>query len=376
MHYRRFGKTELQLSVFSLGTMRSLSSAETFVATVEAALELGINHIETARGYGQSEALLGQVLQNLGTAKRSRLTITTKIPPTPDAATMTRQLEESLTRLQVNTIDCLAIHGINTPQHLAWVQTPEGCMAALQQAQADSKIRHIGFSTHGSRELILATIRTGLFSFVNLHYYTFFPRHEAAVRLAHEHDMGVFIISPADKGGLLYTPPEKLQQLCAPFEPLHLTYRWLLSNPQVTTLSVGPAAPQELGKPLEVGDRTDPLNGAELAALKRLSTAAQATLGTNQCHQCYACLPCPEDINIPEILRLRNLAIAYDMIDYGQYRYRMLENAGHWFPGSKGNRCTDCGDCLPRCPSELNIPALLCDTHQRLNGPERRRLWQ
>ncbi|MEO0928982.1 MAG: 4Fe-4S dicluster domain-containing protein, partial [Cyanobacteria bacterium J06643_13] len=91
--------------------------------------------------------------------------------------------------------------------------------------------------------------------------------------------------------------------------------------------------------------------------------------------QCYECLPCPEQINIPEVLRLRNLAVAYDMSDYGQYRYGMLENAGHWFPGMKGNKCTDCGDCLPRCPENLDIPNLLRDTHQSLKGKQRRRLW-
>jgi predicted aldo/keto reductase-like oxidoreductase len=188
--------------------------------------------------------------------------------------------------------------------------------------------------------------------------------------------MGVFLISPADKGGLLYTPPAPLVELCQPFSPLHLNYRFLLSDPRITTLSVGPAQPQELDWPQEMADQDGPLQPAEIGALERLNQHQHQTLGLDRCSQCYQCLPCPETIHIPEVLRLRNLAVAYEMTAFGQYRYRMFENAGHWFPGNKGSRCTDCGDCLPRCPQQLDIPSLLRDTHERLNDQPRPRLWE
>tara|TARA_B100000315_G_scaffold102635_2_gene94181 strand:+ start:96 stop:407 length:312 start_codon:yes stop_codon:yes gene_type:complete len=77
-------------------------------------------------------------------------------------------------------------------------------------------------------------------------------------------------------------------------------------------------------------------------------------------------MPCPENINIPEILCFRNLLEGYDMIDYGRFRYNMLEGQGHWFPGTFSFHCTECGDCLPRCPENLNIPKLLFETHDKL----------
>ncbi|HEY9674082.1 MAG TPA: aldo/keto reductase [Waterburya sp.] len=376
MRYRRFGKTNLRLSVFSLGTMRCLASELEARKTVHYAIAQGINHLETARGYGKSEQYLGNILNTELSMPREQLYITTKLPPTPNPDLMRQWIDESLQRLQLDYLDCLAIHGINTWEHLAWVESPKGCMQAVQAAVSEGQVRHVGFSTHAPLEVILAAINTDLFEFVNLHYYYFFQRHAAGIELAHNKDMGIFIISPADKGGRLYTPPSKLEQLCHPFSPLHLNYRFLLSDQRITTLSVGPANPSELLTPLEVANQDEALTPLETEALGRLETQAQDALGTEHCSQCYACLPCPETINIPEILRLRNLALAYDMTDFSQYRYQMIENAGHWFPGVKGNHCTQCGDCLPRCPHELDIPTLLSDSHERLNGPPRRRLWE
>ena len=376
MRYRRFGKTNLDLSIFSLGTMRCLASPKVFYETLKTAISSGINHLETARGYGNSEQFLGVFLQEQTLRRREELYITTKLTPTPDADTMSRWIDESLQRLQLDYVDCLAIHGINTWEQLEWMTKPYGCFLSLQRALDEGKINHIGFSTHGSLEVILAAIETDLFEFINLHYYYFFQRNGPAIALASQKDMGIFIISPGDKGGLLYTPSALLKDLCEPFSPLALTYRFLLSDRRITTLSTGISHPEEFGAVISLFDQDTPLNPEEGHKINQLEEHLNQVLNTEKCSQCYQCLPCPESINIPEILRLRNLAVAYDMKDYGRYRYGMFENAGHWFPGNKGHRCTDCGDCLPRCPENLDIPTLLKDTHHRLKGNERRRLWE
>jgi predicted aldo/keto reductase-like oxidoreductase len=375
MQYRRFGKTNLHLSVFSLGTMRYLTDSENVQQTIEKALSLGINHLETARGYGESEAYLGKAIKAGLSVPRNQIYITTKIPPTPDADTMRRYIDESLNRLNLDYLDCLGIHGLNTWQHLEWVQAKNGCMQAVEEAINDGRVRHIGFSTHGSLDVILAAINTDFFEFVNLHYYYFFQHNAPAIQLTTEKDMGVFIISPADKGGKLYTPPQTLKELCYPFTPLNLNYRFLLSDNRINTLSIGPAKPEELVISPELFDPPNELTKAEIDIFEKLENQENNVLLTNKCSQCYACLPCPENIHIPEVLRLRNLALAYDMKDYGEYRYGMFENAGHWFPGMKANRCTECGDCLPKCPENLDIPALLKDTHEQLQGKAGRRLW-
>jgi uncharacterized protein len=351
--------------------MRCLSSAAVFHQTVAQAIALGINHLETAPSYGHSEEYLGLALQQ--GLPRTDLYITTKILPTTDPQQVWQTLQTSRQRLQTDYIDCVAIHGINTAEHLSW--SIEHCVPVLQAAIQQGWVKHIGFSTHGALDLVLAAINTGLFSFVNLHYYYFFQRLAPAIALAHAQDMGVFIISPADKGGQLFTPSAALQELCQPFSPLELTYRWLLSDPRVTTLSLGAAHPQELHTPLAVSDRSAPLTPTEIEVFQRLEHELTTQLDMDLCGQCYACLPCPADINIPEILRLRNLDVAYAMREYGQYRYRMFENAGHWFPGNKSSSCHECGDCLPRCPQQLNIPALLRDTDERLRTNAGRRLW-
>ena len=146
--------------------MRYLVSQENAIQTIQQAVKMGINHIETARGYGQSEKYLGTALAS--GLRRDQLYITTKITPTQDVSLIESSIDESLKNLNIDYLDFLAIHGINTWKHL---ETTLYGIRALHKVISDGRVRHIGFSTHGPLEVILATINTDFFEFINLHYY-------------------------------------------------------------------------------------------------------------------------------------------------------------------------------------------------------------
>jgi len=154
MHYRRFGRTELQMPVFSCGGMRyqyrwhdiplekvPADNQENLKATIDRSLELGINHIETARGYGSSERQLGLVLPTL---PREELIVQTKVAPDPDPDVFVGQVHESLERLQLDHIDLLGLHGINNHERLWWAIRPGGCLAAARELVREGKVRHVG----------------------------------------------------------------------------------------------------------------------------------------------------------------------------------------------------------------------------------------
>ena len=374
MEYRRFGKTEEQISVITLGGMRfkhgwtpprnhlPKDSIEHCISTTRMALDLGVNHIETAHGYIKSELLFGHALKELGVPRNKFKMMTKGAPMSGDE---TRNLvEEQLEALKLSYIDFYGWHGINNKELLKVAVEKDGPIETLHQLKDEGLIRHIGFSTHGPLNIILEAMKTDLFSFINLHYYYFFQHNLPAVKLAGEMDMGVFIISPNEKGGMLFKPSEKVKNLCKPLTPIAFNGRFCLSHPEITTLSMGMHEPKHFSQNLAILNGKNYLN-SELSKIKTEMDAPLAKI-SGLCTLCNECLPCPENINIPEVLRFRNLTEGYDMLDYGRFRYNMFEGKGHWFPGTFAFHCTECGDCLPRCPENLHIPNLLMETHKQL----------
>jgi hypothetical protein len=390
MEYRRFGRTELQMPVFSCGGMRYQYQWQDIPAwkipkdnqrnieeIICRSLEVGINHIETARGYGTSEMQLGKILP---TFPREKLIVQTKVSPKEDPREFRKQFHQSLSFLKLDYVDLLSLHGINTEELLDYSIRSSGCLHEAKKLQAQGKVRFIGFSTHGSTEVIIKTIETDEFDYVNLHWYYINQTNWTAIEAANKQDMGVFIISPSDKGGQLYNPPQKLVELCKPLSPMVFNDLFCLSHPQVHTLSLGAARPTDFDEHLKVLSLLDKADEILPPILERLEKEAIAMLGEEWFRTWHIGLPSyqetPGNVNIPIILWLRNLALAYDMIDYAKMRYNLLGNASHWFPGEKADRSLDLRQCLANSPHADRIHYLLSDAHRLLAGESVKRISQ
>jgi len=388
------------MPVFSCGGMRYQQSwkdlaaheiqpteQENVAATLRRAIAVGINHIETARFYGSSELQVGWVLPEL---PRDRLILQTKVAPQEDVGAFRQQLERSLTLLGVDRLDLLGIHGINQREHLDWTLRSGGCMEVVREFQAAGHIGHVGFSTHGPLEVILAAIASDQFDYVNLHWYYIQQTNWPAIAAAQAHDMGVFIISPSNKGGNLYEPPPKLVDLCAPLSPMVFNNLFCLSHSEVHTLSIGAARPEDFDehlKTLEVLDRADELLPPILERLENAAIAAfDQEFGPGEGRQWlrswHRGLPDPADhpehVSIKTMVWLWNLVKAFDMVGYGAARYNLLNNGGHWFPGTRADQLDPAAiaPLVSDSPHRDRLLPILQETHDLLAGVPVQRLSQ
>jgi predicted aldo/keto reductase-like oxidoreductase len=392
MLYRRFGRTELQMPVFSCGGMRyqfkwqdvapeeiPQDNQENLEAVIRRALEIGITHIETARGYGSSEMQLGKILPQF---PREKLIVQTKVSPVADPQEFRQTFEKSLAYLQLDYVDLFGLHGINNAEIWDHSIRVGGCLEVAKQLKAEGKIRFIGFSTHAPTDLIIQAINTNQFDYVNLHWYYINQWNWSAIEAANKLDMGVFIISPSNKGGLLYNPSEKLVNLCSPLSPMVFNDLFCLSHPQVHTLSIGAAKPSDFEEHLKTLELLDKAEEILPPILKRLENAAIEILGEDWVKTWENNLPSwektPREVNIRVILWLLNLALAYDMIEYGKMRYNLLGNGSSWFPGNRVDNLEelDLRECLINSPHAEKIPQMLATAQEILGGAEVKRLSQ
>jgi len=431
---RRFGRTNIDIPIITCGGMRQKQTwnvpdnfsqedvekecQKNFEAIICRAMELGINHFETARGYGCSEIQYGEAFRKLLKKwSRSDIIIQTKVRPFQTNEEFKKVLDISLSNLDLENIgylDLFAFHGINLPKHLEWIMKPDGNLEVIKDYQEKGLIKWVGFSSHGVTPLILESIETGVFDYVNLHYHMLGSYTASGTNKTYEEksnesgnhpcivaatkkDMGIFIISPTDKGGLFWKPSQKLVELCKPFSPIDVNNMFLWHHkPTLHTFCVGAARATDFDehvlsciKYLKQLQKDDGKLLEEIFGNLRMKHPRQVLgdiCGIDYVNRWWYGLPnCYESdtgINFTQIVWMWNLRKVYGMYDYVKLRMDFLNqnklkwdyskpleenltNANFdWVPGNAFDPHLSeqkIEDLLSNCPERRNIQKALKD---------------
>jgi predicted aldo/keto reductase-like oxidoreductase len=327
MQMVRFGKTELMVSEVALGGIpimrRSKADA---VKVVRAAIDLGVNFIDTAYGYADSEEKIGEAIRGY---PREKIIIASK-SPAMDKKGFLEQLETSLKRLGTDYVDIYQHHGVSTKEKMDTVLGPDGAFEGMKEALADGRIRHPAFSSHNVA-IAIKMMKTGHYEAVQFPFnFVDETAAEEIIPLAKKLDMGFIAMKPLG-GGLL--------------ERAEPCFRYLMQFDSIVP-DPGIEKIEEIHEIVELYEDRRPLTDADKALMQEL----REELGTSWCHRCDYCQPCPQGIRISSILPAKGSVKRMT-------KERAMSMLGPAIEKSKD--CEECRDCVSRCPYDLDIPELL-----------------
>ncbi|MFW6139396.1 MAG: aldo/keto reductase [Spirochaetota bacterium] len=336
MKYRKLGRTDLEVSCIGFGGLGlpALSKPQA-EAILNRALDLGMNFIDTARGYRESENLIGRAVAH----RRKEYYLATKSRARTRDEVM-KEFEASLQHLKTDYIDLYQIHYINTNQELDQVLEEDGLLSVFQELQAQKAAGFIGISGHDAGVLLRAA-RTGHFDTIQ-GAFSYLENDKKILDLIHycsSSNIG-FIVQKPLAGGVL--------------APARAALKWILQHP-VSTVIPGMLTLEQVNENAGVAEGEYSLASIEKEQLDH----TVANLDRYFCRRCYYCHPaCPENIPIGVILEYFAKAQVPENLEMCRKGYRRRKsNALH---------CTECGQCLDACPYHLPIIDMLKQAHQLL----------
>ena len=322
----RFGKTELMVSRVALGGIPIMRISKTEASRlVRETLDLGINFIDTANGYADSEEKIGEGIKGV---KREDLVITSK-SMAKDKKSFIDHIDLSLKRLGTDYIDIYQIHNIASEALRDTFMGSGGAIEGLEEAVKAGKVRFPAFSSH-SNHIAIELMKGGKFFAVQLPFnYIDNSAAEEAIPLAKKLDLGFIAMKPMG-GGLL--------------DNAGLSFRFLGQYDSVIA-DPGIEALEEIREIVGIVNKKEALSENDKKEIERL----REELGPTWCHRCDYCLPCPQEIHINFALNVKSV-----------YK-RMTPERARVLVGTaieKARTCTGCRTCVSRCPYNLDIPEL------------------
>lgn len=250
-----------------LGAMDTPQSAEG-AGTLRAALDAGINFVDSAREYEGSEFLIGQVIRERGGKPFHIGTKTFRHSINGSQ----RDVDRSLSVLGVESIDLYQLHDVTTREAWEEVTGEDGALEGLRIAQHRGLIQHVGVSTH-SLEVAREIIISGSFDTVMLEYSAFYPDSAPLIELAAEHDVGVIVMRPLGGSGRTSVMRTRLGEgRTGILTPANLL-RYVLSNPGVSVAIPGARYASRIHANVEVASSYTPMDASEQREIERAAAA-------------------------------------------------------------------------------------------------------
>ena len=347
---RILGKTGWEISIIGFGAIKlPLMSQKECDVLLNRAIDGGINFVDTADCYGDSEEKIGRALRQ----RRKEFYLSTKIDER-DANGVRGKLDRCLHRLKTDWIDLALFHDVRDAEYDRLFDS--GGLETLEKAKKQGKIREIGISIHGSIPMMRRAIDSGAFAALMIAYSAFDEDRLAAnlLPMAHEREVGLIAMKPLAGGRLADQYLNRCRGFIRGESLAQISLRYVLSNAHITSAIPGMMELHELDENLQVGREPKGLEVEEIRELMEIVGEA----GKGFCRNCGYCLPCPEGVPIPDILRFEGYYISYGLKDWAREQYQSLL--------VKADACTGCEQCMELCPYGVRIPKKLEAAHRIL----------
>jgi len=281
MEYRRLGRTGYHASIIGFGGLGIATVGESqAIKVINRALDLGINLIDTARSYADSEEKIGKAIRG----RRDEVFLVSK-SKRRTAEAFARDLEASFQALQTDRIDLYLIQMLNDSEVYEKVMAPGGPLDVLNNARQQGRISFVGFSSHGTADLVKEAIRSGEFDVMMVAYNLMNYHTEAKVEpwedmdrireeifpLAQQYDVGVIAMKPLAGGLLADFSSKELKSLIKSSIEIEASQalRYVLSHEAVSLACVGMETLEEVEENVSCVEDIRPLTDSEIA---RIST--------------------------------------------------------------------------------------------------------